>query len=112
MWINTMPRQNNQPGKGHKVISKQSNVHHPAERKILPKRKTSQAAASLPRSGRPTRFSLSSECEGQRNDHKPKSSISDSTGLSLQVKGHGRAVRQTPNQSGYLEGLKEKASSL
>ncbi|MEQ2235145.1 hypothetical protein ILYODFUR_038647, partial [Ilyodon furcidens] len=57
------------------------------ERSIIPKRKTSQTAANHHRSGPPNRFTPISECEAQGNDQKPKSSISDPTGLSQQVKG-------------------------
>ncbi|MED6252748.1 hypothetical protein ATANTOWER_016404 [Ataeniobius toweri] len=49
------------PVKGHKVISKPSEVRHPTERKIIPKKETSQTAASLPSSGRPSRFSPESD---------------------------------------------------
>ncbi|MED6270069.1 hypothetical protein CHARACLAT_006142 [Characodon lateralis] len=87
----------------------------PTEMKIISKRKTSQIAANLPRSRRPSRPSPRSERESQRNDQKPKSSISDSTGLSQQVKGRDRTVLKTLSQYGSaLEGLMEttKVSSL
>ncbi|KAK5614135.1 hypothetical protein CRENBAI_008592 [Crenichthys baileyi] len=81
-----------QPGNGYKVISRLSKVHHPTEKKFIPKRKTSQTAASLLRSGRPSRFSPRSEREAQRNDQKPKSSISVFTDLSIQT-GTNFAIR-------------------
>ncbi|MEQ2194295.1 hypothetical protein XENOCAPTIV_026901 [Xenoophorus captivus] len=47
----------------HKVISKLSEGHHFTDRKIIPKWKTSQTAANLPRTGRLSRFSSMSERE-------------------------------------------------
>jgi len=76
--VNTMPRRKDisndlreatvaarQSGKGYEVISKLSGVHHSTERKW----KTFRTAVNLPRSVSP---------QGE----KPKSYISDSTGLS------------------------------
>ncbi|MED6245710.1 hypothetical protein ATANTOWER_006934 [Ataeniobius toweri] len=87
--------------KVYKVISKLSSVHHPTERKIFPKRKTSQTAACLEIPAHSAQRQ-----SAKRNGQKPKSSILDSTGLI------SRPKVITLNQYGCLEGLKEKASSL
>ena len=88
MFVNTMPRRNDisddlreaivaahQSGKGYKVISQLFGVHHSTERKIIHKWKTFKTVTSLPRSGRRSKFTPSS-------DKKPKSYISDSAVLS------------------------------
>jgi len=72
-----------QSGRDYKVVSDLFGVHHSTERKIIHKWKEFKTAVNLPRNGRPRKFTSRSNFTMLRETaKKPKSYISDSTGLS------------------------------